>query len=365
MKNKDWLYFIPHISPILIICGYALNMPWTFLGIFFISIGLLTILDFFTPRDESYSYQQLIATPENDGRLAPWLYEFATATFLLLHLIAFGMGLYFIQFKEPFIAWLVYAYLIGYSGSTVLTVCHEYYHHNSLLEKMISRFFLSLVFFNAYESDHLQTHHDENYICTDKDHSHAKLNESVYAFTQKYLGSTFKAAIELQRKVCEKEGFSFYNIFKNTLLKWTIFSILLPILVFIFIGWKALIFYLLHAYISIIIHLYGSYNQHYGLTRRKDEEGRYESFTYMNTWVSDHFLTGKLYFNISHHGHHHLFSFCRYPYLKVCRLGPTLPYGYNAIFIISMFPRIWYKLMNPRVEEVFRMRDQYEKEGNL
>jgi len=324
-----------------------------------------TVLDFFVPRDETYSYEQVITTAENDGRLATWGYEFATALFLLLHLTALGTGLYFVQFKEPFSVWILYSFLVAYSGINVLILCHEYFHHTSRVEKFVSRFFLSLIFSNTYENEHLFNHHDEHIICTEKDCSYAKLNESVYQYAIKYITYATKSAVEVQKRICQHEGHSYYNVFKNTLLRWTLFSILLPILIFIFLGWKAILFYFIQAYLTIFLNLLGSYHQHYGLTRRLNKEGTPEPFNFMNTWASDCFFSDKLNFNMFHHGHHHLFSFCRYPYLKIVRLGPITPYGVNAIYFLSLIPSLWYKIMNPRVEEVFRLRDQYEREGKL
>jgi len=340
-------------------------MPYTFLAIFAFFLILFTVLDFFVKRDETYSYEEILVIPENFGKFGPWGYEVVTASYFLLHFTALVLGLYYIQFEKPFLAWIIYSYLLGISGATVLTLCHEYFHHTNIFEKWVGRFFLSLFFFNVYEYDHIYNHHNEEITCSEKDPSFAKLNESVYAFVQKYFLATFKASLDLQREFCKQAGTPFYNIFKNTLLKWMVFSAALPFIILFFVGWKALLLYFLHAYFSLFMYLSGAYNQHYGLARRTDKDGVPEDFTYMNVWASDHFMTGKLYINVSHHGHHHLFNLCRYPYLKVLRLGPILPYGYNAIILLSMFPKLWYKIMNPRVEEVFKQRDILEKEGKL
>jgi len=365
MVKKDWLYFSAHFAPILMICGYMLNMPYTFLAIFFLSLLVFVVLDLFLPKDESYSYEQVMTTVENDDRITSWGYEIASFSYLLLFLVALGMGVYFAQFKQPFLGWMLYSLIMGYSGSCVLTLCHEYFHRTTQIEKLIGRFFLSLSFSNAYENEHLFNHHDEHIICTEKDCSYAPLNESVYAFIIKYINYATQAAVTVQKRICEKEGFSFFNIFKNTLLKWTLFSFAIPILILIFIGWKGLLFYVIQAYLAIFLNLVESYHQHYGLTRRLDKDGTPEAFTYMNTWACDQLFAGKLHFNVFHHGHHHLFSFCRYPHLKVLRVGPIVPYGLSTVMVISLIPKLWFKIMNPRVEEIFRLRDQFEKEGKL
>ena len=94
-------------------------------------------------------------------------------------------------------------------------------------------------------------------------------------------------------------------------------------------------------------------------------DGTIEPFTFMNTWGIDHFFSGKADFNMFHHGHHHLFSFCRYPHLKLVEYGPLMKYGFHATIFLSLFPKLWFKNINPKVEEVFKLRDQLEKEGKL
>src|SRR5580704_12323193 len=120
MENK-WLFFSAHAYPILMICAYLLNMPYTFLGIFFSAYLLFTILDFFVKRDPSVSYDELLTIPENDGRLSPLIYQIETCSYMVLHLIAFLTGLYFVQFKQPFIGWFLYVIPMAFSTVIVLT----------------------------------------------------------------------------------------------------------------------------------------------------------------------------------------------------------------------------------------------------
>lgn len=364
MEKYGWFYFLTHLTPLWMICGYLFHMPYLFLGLFFVMVISFTVLDGFVTRDPKYSYEELLITPENDGRLSPWIYEAATGSYLILHLIAFGMALYFVQFEQPFIAWLLYAFPFGLSTGASINAAHELVHKNTKIEKTIGRFFLSLIMFNIYEYDHLYLHHKDEHTCTDEDIGTAKINQSLYSYMTFYyymLRNSFK----LQREMLNKTGHSFYNIFKNTLLRWTLFSFAFVISIYVFLGAKALCLYFCQLFIFVFLFASVTYNQHYGLNRRRRADNTLEPFTYMNIWASDHFMTGRFFINLSHHGHHHLFNLCRYPHLKVLKLGPLLPYGYNYIMALSFFPKRWYKVMNPLVEEVFRERDRLEKEGKL
>jgi alkane 1-monooxygenase len=365
MERYSLFYFLPHFAPILALCGYLLNMPYLFFAGFIFFITLVVTLDFFVERDPSYSYEEVLTTVENDGRLSPWIFEFSTASYFILYLFFLGFALYYVQYEQPFWAWFLYAIPLGYSAGTVINLAHEYVHKNNLIEKNIGRFLLSFFMFNVFEYDHLYNHHNDDITCTDKDPAFARLNQSVYAYTWQLYRDHFKNSIDLQNEISRKLGASPYNIFKNTLLFWTLISATIPVLIAFFIGWKALALFFVQLIISLIMFSGATYNQHYGLGRRVRSDGTIEHFTFMNVWSSNHFMTGKLYINLSHHGHHHLFNLCRYPHLKILRLGPLLPYGYNASFALSFIPSLWYKVMNPLVERVFVFRDQYEKEGKL
>lgn len=365
MEKDRWIYFIQNAFPAISIFGYILNMPYLFLGIFLALFVCFAILDIFVRRDESYSYDAVIVTPENDGRLSPWLYECATGLYVIVQIIALALGIYFAQYKQPSLAWFLYAIPIGYGGGYILLIAHEYMHKNNNIEKVISRIIASLEFWSVHEYEHLYYHHNADYICTQHDLSHARLNQSFYSYVFYAFISNYRSAWVKQHEISKQNGESFYNIYRNPFLKWNLFSVILAVLILVFVGAKAFAFFLLQALVAIFLFLGATYNQHYGLTRRIKEDGTPEEFTFMNIWSSDHFMTSRTSFNLSHHGHHHLFQLCRYPHLKVVRLGPLLPYGYSTIILISMFPKLWFKIMNPRVEEVFRMRDQYEKEGKL
>lgn len=366
MKKMEALwYFVMHITPLLVIGGVYFQMPILFLGIFAGSLVILGILDIVIPRDNHFSYEEVIATPENDGRLAPWIYEIATISYFIAYIIAIGMSLYAIQFGQSFLSWFFYCIPLGVSSGKTLNLCHEYFHKNNRVEKCIARFFLSLLLYNYLEYEHLHSHHNDEITCTEQDVGTARLNEGVYAFAWRAYSDSFKKSFSIQSDILANQGNRFFNVFRNTLLRWSLCSIAIYVSVGIFIGTAALALLLTQTFIALLLFGSVTYGQHYGLMRRVNSNNTLESFSFMNIFASDHFISSREFINLTHHGHHHLFQLCRYPHLKVIRMGPKLPYGYTTMAIIALIPSLWFKIMNPVVEEVFKQRDILEKEGKL
>ncbi len=61
--------------------------------------------------------------------------------------------------------------------------------------------------------------------------------------------------------------------------------------------------------------------------------------------------------------HHHLDPFCSYTTLNVIEDSPLPPYGYATALVLSLVPPLWFKVMNPRVADVFARRDQLQAQG--
>lgn len=354
--------FIPHSLLLLLLVGFLLNMPYTFFLLTPLYLALLSILDYIFKKDPSFSLDKIQTLPENEGMLELNWYSFASMSYLIFYLIILAIGTYYAQFEKPTVGWILYALPLGFAGASALNLCHEYMHTKYTSERIISRIVSSLCLWSVHEYEHLFVHHNANTICTDQDKTYATLNQSLYSFLIQAFVANYKGSWRIQKQICARNKTSFYNIFHNALLQTYLLSTVAWLLILFFVGTYAFIFITLQAMMSIFIFISTTYHQHYGLTRRKNNEGIYEPFTMMNIWNCDHYLISRLHFNVTHHSHHHLYQFCRYPYLKIIENSPILPVGYITALVISLFPPLWYRMMNKKVEQVFKMRDQA---GNL
>jgi alkane 1-monooxygenase len=272
------------------------------------------------------------------------------------------VGIYYAEYKLPTSGWLLYALPVGFISAIILTICHELMHSKYRFEKILARIVASFSFWGLHEFEHLFFHHNNEVICTDSDKSYARLNQSLYSFLfQAYIGN-YQHAWRIQKQISKRNDKSFYNIFDNLLLQIYLCSLVILLITFLLTGIYGTLFLLIQGIIGFILFLAGTYNQHYGLTRRKNN-GTYEPFTFMNVWSSDFYISSKLYFNVTHHAHHHKHQFCHYEFLEIINKNPILPYNYNTMVFLSFIPPLWYKIMNRRVEIVLENRDKYSKDG--
>ena len=86
-----------------------------------------------------------------------------------------------------------------------------------------------------------------------------------------------------------------------------------------------------------------NYIEHYGIERKKDENGIYESISKMHSWNS---YSSPVLFRLQRHSDHHSHAFRPYQILRRFDEAPTLPFEYLHSFVICMCPPLWFYLVN-------------------
>jgi len=90
-----------------------------------------------------------------------------------------------------------------------------------------------------------------------------------------------------------------------------------------------------------------NYIEHYGILRKKDENGVDESINKMHCWNS---LSGAISVRIQRHSDHHEHSFRPYQILRRLDEAPFMPFEYIHSYQLAAIPPVWFHVMNPRVE---------------
>ena len=92
-----------------------------------------------------------------------------------------------------------------------------------------------------------------------------------------------------------------------------------------------------------------NYLEHYGLQRRKDANGVYESIGCMCSWNA---VSSPVAFRIQRHSDHHAHVFRPYQILRRFDKAPTMPYEYIIMLFIGLVPPLFFYLMDPRVKSI-------------
>ena len=95
-----------------------------------------------------------------------------------------------------------------------------------------------------------------------------------------------------------------------------------------------------------------NYMEHYGMLRQKVGAGgkqRYERVDPSHCWNSNNIATNVLLYHLQRHSDHHANPTRRYQTLRDFEESPVLPTGYAGMIVISLFPPLYRRIMDPRV----------------
>jgi alkane 1-monooxygenase len=126
-------------------------------------------------------------------------------------------------------------------------------------------------------------------------------------------------------------------------------------------GWAGLGLFLWQAFVAVWQLELVNYIEHYGLTRKHLGEGKYEHVHPRHSWNAAHRASNWLLINLQRHSDHHYKPDRRFALLQNygAEEAPQLPFGYPVMTMAAMVPRLWRRVMNPRVR---RWRQMYYPE---
>jgi alkane 1-monooxygenase len=137
--------------------------------------------------------------------------------------------------------------------------------------------------------------------------------------------------------------------FNNQMIQFLCLQLLLVVAVFTYFGSLALLCFLAAAALGILLLETVNYIEHYGLERKKTENG-YERAMPEHSWNSSHILGRLMLFELSRHSDHHYMASRKYQVLRHHDNAPQMPTGYPGMLLLSLIPPIWFGIMHKRIE---------------
>lgn len=110
-----------------------------------------------------------------------------------------------------------------------------------------------------------------------------------------------------------------------------------------FLVWLSLA---LHAQLQILL---ADYVQHYGLSRGKTAEGKWEPVATRHSWNTPHWFSSALMLNAPRHSDHHAHPARPYPALRLEADAPILPWPLPVACVLALWPPTFRKAMKPHV----------------
>ncbi|MES2799954.1 MAG: alkane 1-monooxygenase [Bacteroidota bacterium] len=306
---------------------------------------IMPIVDHFLPKSSENFDEAEKEIAEND--------PFYSALLFLLVPIQLGFLIWFLTFVgqvESILDLIAKSWAMGIMCGVIgINVGHELGHRHSKFERFLGEVLLLTSLENHFLPYHNRGHHLN--VATPSDPATARKNEPIYLFWfRSQIGSYFQAwDIENTRmKIMRKPVLSF----SNKMVFYTILHFAVFLTIFLVFGWYVLIQFIIVAIKGILLLELVNYIEHYGLLRHRRENGTYVPVKRIHSWNSNHSFGRLMLFELSRHSDHHYKADRPYQVLESHDESPLMPTGYIGMMIIALFPPLFFRLMNPRVEKI-------------
>ena len=270
--------------------------------------------------------------------------------FLMLPIQLALIGLFFYSIQETGLSSFEVAGRITSLGMMCgvfgINIGHELGHRSERFPRLLGEILLLTSFETHFVPFHNRGHHLN--VATPDDPATARRGEWVYLFWfRSQIGSYFQAwSIEWQRlKRRKKNPVSL----KNNMIVYTIFQTVYLGAMLWFFGVNVTLAYVAGAVFGIILLETVNYIEHYGLLRKKKENGRYERVKPIHSWNSNHIIGRILLFELSRHSDHHFMASKHYQVLDSFDDSPQMPTGYPGMMLLALLPPLWFWIMHKKL----------------
>ncbi len=321
--------------------GWPNLMAW--FPLFFLFV-MLPVVDYLLGHDPV----NVSAEKEREVALDPWFKILTLLALPVQLLLIFWSGSWFVRADLNLLGmagWLFSQGLVG--GILAINTAHELIHKDGKLEPWAGGALLASVGYHGFKVEHLRGHHV--HVSTPEDASSARFGQSLWHFLPRALLRNTTSAWRLEAERLRKLGHSSFS-WRNELLWWTALWLGFALAFALWLGPLGLAFFLLQGLFAAGSLEIINYIEHYGLERRRLEDGRYERTTHLHSWNSDYALSNLMLFQLQRHSDHHAFPKRRYAILRHHEDSPQLPGGYSAMFVLALCPPLWRRIINPRVQ---------------
>jgi alkane 1-monooxygenase len=338
------VFVVPALMPAAAWLGRVSAHPdaLAWFPLFFLFV-LLPVLDYALGQDPSNPQpaQQAMLDAQ------PWFRVLTLACLPAQALLLAWSGWYFVHQHFGIagaVGWLLSQGVVG--GVIAINTAHELIHKDTLIERVAGGTLLTSVGYHGFKVEHLRGHHV--HVSTPEDASSARYGQSVWHFLPRALLRNTYNAWALEAARLRRLGLKAWHP-RNELIGWSGLWFAFAAAFGYWLGPVGLVFFLAQGFFADCSLEIINYIEHYGLERRVLPDGRYERTTHLHSWNSDYGLSNLMLFQLQRHSDHHETPRRRYQNLLHHADSPQLPGGYSAMFVLALFPPLWFRLVHPRL----------------
>jgi alkane 1-monooxygenase len=234
-------------------------------------------------------------------------------------------------------------------GTFGINVGHELGHRRNLYERNMAKALLLTSLYMHFYIEHNKGHHKN--VSTVEDPSSARRGEPIYLFYFRTVIMGFLSACHIAGEDQQKKGKPIFH-FSNQMIQFQLLQFALVVIIYFIFGLKIMMAFMAAATIGFLLLETVNYIEHYGLERKLGSSGQYERAMPQHSWNSNHILGRLMLFELSRHSDHHYLASRKYQILRNHEEAPQMPTGYPGMMILSLFPPIWFRIMNRKIDRL-------------
>lgn len=346
VDRKRWLWVLSVLYPLqpffyLWMHSESGNDAWLLLP-FAVNYLLAPALDWIIGEDKSNPPEEVVMQLEKD-----LYYRRLTYIIVPLHFVSFIVVAVYAATQT--MSWWAFVLLAAFSGivsGLAINTGHELGHKNTALEKLLAKIILAVPGYGHFTIDHNRSHH--KYVSTYRDSSSSRMGESLYKFALREIPGSFKNAWAIEKERLTGRSTPVWH-YSNRILQSYAITLAIALILLLMLGWKAIPFLVIHNLMAYLQLTSANYIEHYGLLRKKDDDGKLQRCEPHHSWNSNHVFSNLVLFHLERHSDHHSHPQRRYQSLRHFDDLPSLPNGYFGMYVIAYFPWLWFKVMDKRL----------------
>jgi alkane 1-monooxygenase len=232
-------------------------------------------------------------------------------------------------------------------GAIGINVAHEMGHRRSRVFQTLAKALLLPSFYMHFFIEHNRGHHRN--IGTMADPATSRYGEVLYAFWFRSVVGGWLSAWRIEKHRLRNRAF-WTRVLDNQMLRLQ----LVQVVALAAVGWGFGVAtagaWVVSAIVGALLLETVNYVEHYGLTRARLPDGRYERVAPKHSWTSDHPISRALLFELPRHADHHAFAGRPYGSLRHFSDAPQLPTGYSGMILLALLPPLFMRVMHPHIE---------------
>ena len=349
VDKKRWLWMLSVLYPLQPFVAIGLHAytgveAWFFLPFVF-NYALAPLIDWIFGEDSNNPPEAVVMQLDQDH-----YYRRLTYAVVPLHFVTLIASVgYAVTAALSWWAFLLIAAFAGLVAGLAINTAHELGHKNSKIEKQLAKIALAVPGYGHFTIEHNRGHH--KYVATYEDPASARMGESIYKFALREIPGAFRGAWAIENERLTSRGKSAWSV-NNLILQSYALTASISLVLLLLFGWRVIPFLIIHNLFAYWQLTSANYIEHYGLLRRKGDDGKLERCQPHHSWNSNHIFSNLVLFHLERHSDHHTYPLRRYQSLRHFENLPCLPNGYFGMYMLAYVPWLWFRIMDKRLMEL-------------